>query len=232
MVAVSAILRAFDRKERAWVVRNVIGNMAPPIAPEFLKKLETELDLSPPLGTDAWWGVDYHLDWLAAAIHAFRFHTQPPDVIEKPQINAEALLKHGIEDIDLIIADGSRLILIEAKAFGHWDKSQLDSKVKRLRQLFQDTNTVSDSTGTSSIQVFFVLMSMRRRPRPSVYAEWPSWMLPKTLPSCGKAPAWIPLATSHEKTVKRPLQCNEIGKADGEGTYWRILTEPVAAETS
>jgi hypothetical protein len=231
MVAVSEILRTFDRKERAWVVRNVIGNMAPPISPAFLEKLSGELELSPSLSADAWWGIDYHLDWLAASIHAFRFHNLPTKVIEKPQLNTEALLKHGIEDIDLIIADSSRVILIEAKAFGHWDKSQLDSKVKRLRKLFQETNIVSDSTGTSSIQVFFVLMSMRRRPRPYVYKEWPSWMLPKTLPSIGKSPAWIRMVTSHKQTVKRPLRCNEGGDADGKGTFWRILTESVTVET-
>jgi hypothetical protein len=223
--SISEILHTFDRKERAWVVRNALGCMAPQLAPALLKSVSDKLILEPPLRADSWWGVDFHLDWLAAALHVFRLNASP-DKVQLPQLNDMGLVVGGIEDIDFVIADANRVIFIEAKAFGHWDDKQLNSKVPRLANLIGDDNgVVHDAKGVHSVRVYFMLMSMRHPPVERVYKNrgWPSW----TLPLPGGKPAWIKLETSHKDTVKRPMRCDEHGKPSVTGKYWKIEVERI-----
>jgi hypothetical protein len=45
------------------------------------------------------------------------------------------LVEGNQEDVDLVIATGCDLVLIEAKAYGSWDNSQVASKLARLKML-------------------------------------------------------------------------------------------------
>jgi hypothetical protein len=103
MVNMSEILHSFDRKERAWLVRNAMGCMAPRLDPKFLETVSDKLKLKPKLPPETWWGIDFHLDWLAAVLHAFHFSAFSNEIIMRPEMNDKDLLTHTIEDIDLIM---------------------------------------------------------------------------------------------------------------------------------
>ena len=105
--------------------------------------------------------MDYHLDWLAAAVHAFKLNAFSHKVSLWPEEN-KGLLTHTVLDIDLVIADAKRVILIEAKAFGSWNPEQLTKKIAWLRGLLDgDNNVIYDLEHHYSIQVFFVLTSRK-----------------------------------------------------------------------
>jgi hypothetical protein len=216
MVDIRDILRSFDRKERAWLVRNAVGSMSPLLAPSFLDLLSERLGLSSPLPADSWWGMDYHLDWLAAALNAFWLTGFQNVMTLWPQENNSGLLTHTIEDIDFIVADTNRVILIEAKAFGDWDRGQLKRKLDRLQKL-TDSGIKCDWQCHYRIQIFFVLMSIT--PPPEDTTGWPLWTLRNG------SPVWIEMKTSHKDSVLKTVKCNERGEESGEGTYWRTKIE-------
>jgi hypothetical protein len=69
------------------------------------------------------------------------------------------LIKGNLEDIDLVIASGRDLILIEAKAFGSWDNKQLRSKLERLDLLHDDYEQIADRAERDRVRMHFLLMS-------------------------------------------------------------------------
>jgi hypothetical protein len=63
----SECLELFNRKERYWLIRNVLGEPASdfPLSQSFRERLSETIQISIPCG--AWWEMDYHIDWLFAA---------------------------------------------------------------------------------------------------------------------------------------------------------------------
>ena len=59
-------LKAFNSKERHWLVAAVTGS--PPLSTDFRAALGHVIGESVPPG--AWWAMDFHLDWLEAASSA------------------------------------------------------------------------------------------------------------------------------------------------------------------
>jgi hypothetical protein len=66
LVPFSDILSRFNRKERYWVLNELLDFNSTPISKNFRSKLRTELGIEVP--TNAWWAMDYHFDWLHAAL--------------------------------------------------------------------------------------------------------------------------------------------------------------------
>lgn len=217
MPNISDILRSFDRKERAWLVRNAISGLDPKLDPEFLGNVSERLKVDPPLRSDrCWWGMDYHLDWLSAAIHAFKLNAFSAAMAMWPEENNKGLLKHTVEDIDLVIADESRIILIEAKAFGDWDREQLVKKLDRLRR-YTKSGLVSDMQGHYSVRIFLLLMSIRNNV--PIGLDWGPWT------EDGVHPVWMRLQTSLQGVVRKTVRCNEAGDECKDGTYWKTGIE-------
>ncbi len=61
-------LKAFNRKERYWLLRNALGAPALELllSGAFRDRLGKLLDTDIP--SDAWWAMDYHIDWVFAAL--------------------------------------------------------------------------------------------------------------------------------------------------------------------
>jgi hypothetical protein len=129
-------LERFNRKERNLLVRAVLGHetKALELSGEFRKTIADALQIAPiPLG--AWWATDYHIAWLAGALAVYTEGAEQAvakGARPNPSANGSSLVKGNQEDIDLVIASGIDLILIEAKGVGAWGNEQLRSKLARL----------------------------------------------------------------------------------------------------
>lgn len=122
-------LRAFNRKERYWVVRNALGK-----PDEQLRLSEHFRDsFHPALGIRvpeyAWWALDYHIDWLFGALFSL---CEPPRTEGSNRVDDQALLTGTQQDFDFVVAFDRTLILIEAKGVGGPNKKQEKSKKDRL----------------------------------------------------------------------------------------------------
>lgn len=104
-------LRRLNRKERFFLVGLALGNKEFRLGDEFRQKLSDLLGLFVP--EDAFVAMDYHLDWLFAAIHLAATSGAPG-----PHPRDSRLITGTQEDIDLLVAfDGdseSRVIMVEA----------------------------------------------------------------------------------------------------------------------
>jgi hypothetical protein len=61
-------LKLFNRKERYWLIRNALGQNSGdlPLSDSFRQKLGKEIGTEIPV--EAWWALDYHIDWLFGAL--------------------------------------------------------------------------------------------------------------------------------------------------------------------
>lgn len=141
MSELTDILDRFNCKERNLLIRDALGHS--PSKPlllddDFLQRLGIALgDLKIP--KDAWWATDYHLNWIAGALSLWRCG-EP--AIGTAQMNphsegssARWLVERSQEDVDLLIAFDTTLILVEVKAFGYFTNKQIGSKLNRWRLL-------------------------------------------------------------------------------------------------
>ena len=172
-------LERFNRKERYWLLRFALGADRFRLSRQFLDKVQEAVGLRERIPDDAWWAMDYHIDWLMAALHYVREH-------EKGRIHKNYLSDHeeeipiihgNQEDIDLVIAFGRTLILCEAKADTGWSVSQVKSKLRRLSACQAYAGDVS-----SSHEVRFNLLLLSPRQPPQLQEryvadgdEWPAW---------------------------------------------------------
>ena len=69
-------LKKFNRKERYWVVRNALGPTSNQLGEGFRADLQRTIGIEIP--EDAWWSIDYHIDWLVGAL------IDPAGFIRKP----------------------------------------------------------------------------------------------------------------------------------------------------
>lgn len=114
--------------------------------------------------------MDYHLDWLVGAMAML----SGPGTGRGPQPNAERLVEGTQEDMDLVVAFGETLILIEAKGESSWSNAQFHSKIERLAALRESALV------PPSLKVFVVLMSPRGAGglTPQQGNAWPTWLCP------------------------------------------------------
>lgn len=131
-------LDSFNRKERYWLLRNCCGKgkyLEIPLGENFIQKLKQVPALSNLDFSNAWWAMDYHIDWLFAAITFYKDHR-----IQKLSNNENTYIKKNNvngsqEDFDFIVCVGNEVILIEAKMATGWTKHQLHSKLSRVIDL-------------------------------------------------------------------------------------------------
>ena len=199
-------LRAFNRKERFFLVGQALGKPSFTLDAQFRGRLDEVFGLQVP--ENAFVAMDYHLDWLYASLFLHEqgttegIHPRPDDLITANQ-----------EDADLLIAymDGNsyHIILLEAKGATGYTNKQMDSKAGRLTKVFG-----RDGRRWSFATPHFALLSPRR-PSQLNTDEWPGWMK-----ADGK-PAWLPLPMPAD--LVRVTRCDENGKAAQDGKYWRVV---------
>ena len=128
------LLSQFNRKERFFLVGQALGNKGFSLAEDFRKKLGDEIKSEIP--ADAFVGMDYHLDWIAASLWAYR----NPELVDKPFANSDQVATGTQQDIDLLIAFEAEghyyLVLLEAKGYSPWSNEQMCDKAQRLKGIF------------------------------------------------------------------------------------------------
>jgi hypothetical protein len=208
-------LDAFNRKERFFLTTFAVGPPAVLLDSGFRDAVGHAIGLNIPPSC-RWW-MDYHLDWLYAAL-VLNDQPEPspgpyasPGFLSAVDGQAPFNLNTNQEDVDLLLAFGdadvTHLVLIEAKADTGWTNKQLQSKGRRLRVIF------GEGTLYNHVVPHFVITSPRE-PRRLKTDTWPAWMAP------GGRPPWVKLETSAE--WRRVERCDEQGNRSGVGSYWRV----------
>jgi hypothetical protein len=172
-------LKMFNRKERYWLIRNALGVNSEKLDSEFRKLLKEKHFIEVP--ENAWWAMDYQIDWLIGALHLFKCQGEEA-VCEKPEINKPQLFTGTIQDIDFLVAFKNTLIFIEAKGDAPWNCEQLNSKIGRLQNIVKEFN---------SVETHFLLISpkppQKKRIEKSIESLRLSWIF------AGDKPRWLPL---------------------------------------
>jgi hypothetical protein len=214
MDSLASALERFNRKERNLLVRAVLGHEVKPVelSESFRVSVAKALKISIP--PSAWWATDYHLEWLAGAIAVYaegataavekKARDNPPVEVTTPR----RLVEGNQEDIDLVIASGLDLILIEAKGASPWDNQQLRSKLVRLKHIHAEAEKARDA-----VQFHLLLMSPRHSERLDV--EWPDWALIDS-----EDPAWIELPFPRDSLMVS--RCDERGNPNADGKSWCV----------
>jgi hypothetical protein len=218
-------LAAFNRKERYWLIRNALGPGAETLGADFRRRLGDAIGLTVP--DDAWWAMDYHLDWLVGALHLVDHGVDNEDV----QVNVDRIIKGNQEDMDLVVAFDTTLILVEAKGATSWGNEQIDSKIDRLSAMLDRQKKAAGFVP----RMLFVLASPSeaqglKRPDHKV---WPRWMMSEKT----NKPYWIGLdmaldggpVTDGKTEFRQVVRCSDgagsVGKA---GTHWKVARSRVS----
>lgn len=198
-------IKHFNCKERFLLIQHVLP-AAQPLAETFIAEINALLGTA--LTPSDYWCIDYHLDWLYAALtlHA-------GDLADDAQIEIDdRCFKASQEDIDLLLVStrGAQtdLVLVEAKATTGWTNKQLRSKADRFGAIFGD-----DGRRWPGVQPHFVLMSPRRPGRRLGTTAWPTWM---------RSYHWIALQPEHP-TYGQLSRCNDQRQADEHGQSWTVF---------
>ena len=169
------LLHRFNRKERFFLVGHALGNKAFRLSEDFRRRLSSATNLGEEIPCDAFAAMDYHLDWVAAALAAFASENTSQTFVNK-EGGGKRLVMGSQEDIDLIVCfkgddDNYRLIFLEAKGYTSWDSRQMSSKVARLKLLFGD-----DGDSVRQVRPIYCLASPKP-PRRLTVSDWPDWLL-------------------------------------------------------
>lgn len=204
-------LQRFNRKERFWLLHNALHeDNRIYLGCDFIEKLKKITGF--PVPENAWWAMDYHLDWLIGALHLHNGGQQ--DQVIKQTL--ESLIKGTQEDMDLVVAFGNTLILIEAKGDTNWGNTQLNAKINRLEDI--DKNKL-----LGHINFKFVLMSPEVSngiKRNKDDEKWPDWMVDDD----GK-PLWFCLKMGSSEPANdflKVIRCTETGESAKGDDYWKI----------
>lgn len=208
-----SLLRHFNRKERYWLLNDALGS--PPISNDYLKHLATTLGIAVPEG-NVWWAMDYHFDWLHAALLCFE-RGCTIDSLSEPQSNVandadstqkETYIKGNQRDIDLIIAFEQTLLLIEAKGDGAWSQRQMKRKAERIKALPRPKN----------LNIRLVLTSHHNATH-IINGDWRN-DIPEGMLHNGQ-PILLELSNfGGGVPLYRVTRCNGKGESDAKGTYW------------
>ena len=197
-------LKILNRKERYWLLRQALGKKNFDLDKEFVGSLETALNGSALIKKDggiqicknAWWAMDYHLDWIAVALQLYsnKSNLDLSADSEKKISNCfegnnryclksngkkTPLVRGTALDADLIVAYDNTLILIEAKGDGSWGRKQMMKKITRLNEL----HDFAESLG---INMYLVLCSPgetkvhvpdKKKPSQKAGVPWQEWAL-------------------------------------------------------
>jgi hypothetical protein len=230
----SNALERFNRKERNLLVRAILGHKEKPLqlADSFRDKIAGTLDDLVRIPSDAWWATDYHISWLAGALTLLvngesavfhKKHDQPlppwpnppiPNTATQPDEGQSQLVEGNQEDVDLVVATGSELIMMEAKGFDTFDKEQLRSKLQRLELLHTFYKDTLRQIG-NPVRFRFLLISSEQPTKIDIC--WPSWALKKD----GNVP-WIRMDLGDRLTVER---CNSNHSRGAHGGYWHVIKQ-------
>ncbi len=199
-------LRAFNSKERFFLLSYVLGNSHFTLSEQFRSALRGVLAAKIPEG--AFCAVGFHLEWLYAALQL-----AADDGTQGVYSSDNGVIKAQQEDTDLLVAfgaaDGCHIVLVEAKATTGWSNGQMKSKAARMADIFGN-----DGRKWAGVTPHFVLTSPRP-PQQLTTSDWPQWMAPQ------KKWLWMPLDIP--KNLKRVSRCESDGTPRAHGEFWTVL---------
>ena len=204
MLDLIELLESLNRKERFFVISQALGNFQ--LGDNFRRELGETIQLSIPAGSFT--AMDYHLDWLTAALYAYE-RGDAEKLFDNPQ---QQIVRGTQEDIDLLIAfrDSERyhIVLVEAKGATGWTNRQMRSKADRLSEIFG-----SQGDRYPEVQPHFCLMSPRP-PQRLEASQWPEWMR--------KDEGFYRLELYFLRGRKKVTRCDADGEPSVDGTHFRI----------
>ena len=200
-------IESFNRKERFFLIGEVLGNPIFRSSAGFRKRVGDVFGLDIPV--DALVLMDYHLDWIHASL-ALASGVDESGVHENEPVVATGTQ----EDIDLLIAfdeeDTTHLLMLEAKATTGWTNRQTLSKAKRLAAIFGP-----DGTRFPSVRPHFGLLSPRC-PQHLRSEKWPAWM------TINDSPVWLKLPIPRGR--RHLTRTDAYGRSSAAGTFFRVFT--------
>jgi hypothetical protein len=198
--------RSFNRKERFYLVGKALGNENFQLSKAFRDQLGSAIGVSVP--SSAFCAMDYHLDWLYAALY-LQSHDSQSTIVEDSSGNIT-----GNQQICVFLVSFERntithLVLLEAKGATSWSNEQMRCKTERLRGIF-----VEDGNRFQDVKPHFLLTSPRR-PKNLKEELWPLWM------RRGDDTNWFEL----DKWPKNPVKVTLVDPPNQLSKYWKV--EPV-----
>lgn len=199
------VLERLNRKERFFLFKTVINDHCFTLSDRIRQQLQEQISLDIP--RTAFFAIDYHLDWLYAAL---MLH-QSKDT-NKIYPTDDVHVNQNQEDIDLIIAyrdtEYYHIVLVEAKGTLTWTNKQLQSKVQKLQRIFGANFELCPP----DVKLYFVLSSPRKPQRINV-SEWPQWLFGND----GQL-RWFQLEVPNDRL--KITRCTDAGTPNYDGAFW------------
>ncbi|HEA3201486.1 TPA: hypothetical protein RVS02_003030 [Aeromonas veronii] len=206
-------LRSFNRKERFYLIGQMLGN------PEFrmddnqLDKISNLIGLTIPRKYFA--AMDYHLDWIYASLYLTQNNPTgrvERNFIEENEIETDYQISGTQEDVDFLLAfvdekKITHIVMIEAKGDSYFSNGQLDSKNKRFKAIFGNENT------WPNVRPHFIICSPKKPQK--IKIEEPAYFIFKN----SKLP-WLELDMGNGKN--KVTRCVKNGEPSNNGKHWKV----------
>jgi hypothetical protein len=229
MEQLANVLERFNRKERNLLIRDILDKPLH-LGSDFCERLAKAVGIPKESVDRAWWATDFHFDWLAGALLTFmKGETQNrQDNVSRHQSHSRLVMGNQ-EDLDLVVVAyvpaatmPYHLILIEAKAYGHFTSDQYQSKVSRLELLYAFYKEL-ERESQHKISFHYVLYSPAK----------PTKLVPLPLPwqsNVATVPEHIHLELMLPKSpILTVARCDDKGALDIKGDFWRCVKLPATA---
>jgi hypothetical protein len=203
--------KRFNRKERYYLIGYALGNPEFILSESFIKNMQQVIiGLKQPIPENSFAAMDYHIDWIYAALFLCK------NKFESIHNRNSTLISANQEDIDFLVAfpdvqdnDKTHLVLCECKAESSWTNKQFLSKVERFRSIFGEKGEAF-----KDIAIPHFLLISPKKPGRLDLSKVPEWMKPK-----GDIP-WMELDIP--KNLQKVTRCNEMSKNSKDGLYWKV----------
>ncbi|MBL0610467.1 hypothetical protein JD508_09370 [Aeromonas jandaei] len=205
-------LKSFNRKERFYLVGQMLGNPEFRMDDKQLDKISELIGIK--ISGEYYAAMDYHLDWIYASLFLIQEHdekTFPRNFIDnKQQIDLQ--ISGTQEDVDFLLAfvdheNTTHIVMIEAKGDSYFSNAQLNSKNKRFNAIFGDEDT------WPNVRPHFLLCSPKEPQKINV--EEPAYFIFKN----SKLP-WLELDMGEGKN--KVTRCDDEGEPYNNGEYWTV----------
>ncbi|WP_270671591.1 hypothetical protein [Aeromonas sp. QDB17] len=205
-------LKSFNRKERFYLVGQMLGNPDFRMDKTQLAEISKLIDTTIP--SEYFAAMDYHLDWIYASLFLIQEHdkkTFPRNFIDnKQQIDLQ--ISGTQEDVDFLLAfvdheNTTHIVMIEAKGDSYFSNAQLNSKNKRFNAIFGDENT------WPNVRPHFLLCSPKEPQNVSI--EEPAYFIFKS-----SKLLWLELDMGDGKN--KVTRWGKNDKPCSDGKYWVV----------
>lgn len=205
-------LKSFNRKERFYLVGQMLGNPEFRMDDKQLDKISELIGIKIP--REYFSAMDYHLDWIYASLFLTQEHDEKPFPRNFTDNNKKVNLKISgtQEDVDFLLAfidheNTTHIVMIEAKGDSYFSNDQLDSKNKRFKAIFGNENT------WQNVRPHFIICSPKKPQKINI--EEPAYFMFKDF----KLP-WLELDMGNGKN--KVTRCDEHEKPSKDGEHWKV----------